>query len=152
MYLSTKKLWWKNHFLWYSSSWDNRLKRPKLSKKYISYFSQFLLKLIHSYLDLNKLFVIKLTWHCVDTRSRNLWIQDDDYMYSRQNMLSQISLSINSIYTLWSKQTSRKCQLDAYGSTTDPSHKSHHAPVPYSMHHLATEMNTYMHIDVRKWW
>ena len=39
--------------------------------------------------------------------------------------------------------------LDAYGSTTDPSHKSHHAPVPYFMHHSVTEMYAYVHIHVR---
>ena len=43
--------------------------------------------------------------------------------------------------------------LDAYGSTTDPSHKScdHHAPVPYFMHRRITEMYAYVHIHVRKW-
>ena len=41
--------------------------------------------------------------------------------------------------------------LDAYGSTTDPSHKSHHAPVPYFMHRCVKEMYADVHIDVRKW-
>ena len=62
-------------------------------------------------------------------------------------MWSQISLHI----MVEENEKIRKCHLDAYGSTTEPSHKSHHAPVPYSMHYLETEMYKYVHVDVRKW-
>ena len=65
--------------------------------------------------------------------------------HAKSNLFANLHIMVKeNIYEMSS-------DLDAYGSTTDPSHKSHHALVPYFMHRRVTKMYAYVHIHVRKW-
>ena len=99
--------------------------------------------------DLNKWFVITDTqndMHSVDTMAKPFVDPDDDYMYSRT-----CEVKTHCQFTHCGQRKHLGNVICAYRSNTHPSHKSHHAPIPYSMLHLVTETYTYVPIDVRKW-